>query len=123
MKTTYVTQYEAFEWLVMPLGLANGPANFYTLMNYVFREYLTSLSMSTMSDDIVVYTNTLDKHLKHLELVFHKLREHHLFVKREKCPFVKVLALMGHIVGHGEGHIHPSMSGKLLRTCPSCDPF
>ncbi|EOY14161.1 Uncharacterized protein TCM_033451 [Theobroma cacao] len=32
-KTTYVTQYGSYEFLVMPFGFTNAPATFYTLMN------------------------------------------------------------------------------------------
>ena len=39
-KTTCVTRYGAFEFLVMLFGLTNAPATFYTLMNQVFHEYL-----------------------------------------------------------------------------------
>ena len=39
-KTTCVTRYGAFEFLVIPVGLTNAPTTFCTLMNQVFHEYL-----------------------------------------------------------------------------------
>ncbi|EOY32365.1 Uncharacterized protein TCM_040236 [Theobroma cacao] len=39
-KTTYVTRYGVFKFLVMPFGRTNAPANFCTLMDQVFHDYL-----------------------------------------------------------------------------------
>lgn len=38
-KTTMVTRYGSFEYLVMPFGLRNAPATFCNLMNDVLRPY------------------------------------------------------------------------------------
>ncbi|KAL0430938.1 UNVERIFIED_CONTAM: RNA-directed DNA polymerase [Sesamum radiatum] len=39
-KTTVVTRYGAFEFLVMPFDLTNAPATFCTLMNQVLHRFL-----------------------------------------------------------------------------------
>ena len=106
-KTTCVTRYGAFEWLVMPFGLTNAPATFCTLMNQVFHEYLDKFVVVYL-DDIVVYSQTLEEHLLHLREVFKKLREHHLFVKREKCAFAQAeISFLGHIIGGGRIKMDP----------------
>ena len=53
-------------------------------MNQVFHEYLDKFVIVYL-DDIVVYSSTMEEHQHHLRLVFEKLREHQLYVKREKC--------------------------------------
>ena len=73
-KTTCVTRYEAFEFLVMPFGLINAPATFCTLMNQVFHDYLDKFVVFYL-DDIMVYSSSLEEHEKHLRLVFERLRE------------------------------------------------
>ncbi|KAH9247970.1 hypothetical protein BASA81_014434 [Batrachochytrium salamandrivorans] len=53
-KTSFITKYGQFEFLVMPFGLANAPAQFQRMMNSLFREmngkyvlvYLTTLSFT-----------------------------------------------------------------------------
>ena len=40
LKTTCLTRYGTFEFLVMPFGVTNAPTTFCTLMNHVFHEYL-----------------------------------------------------------------------------------
>ncbi|KAJ7943087.1 Retrotransposon protein, putative, Ty3-gypsy subclass [Quillaja saponaria] len=100
-KTTCVTRYGAFEFLVMPFGLTNAPATFCTLMNQVFRGYLDKFIVVYL-DDIVIYSSTLEDHKQHLQLVFNRLRENQLFVKREKCSFAqKWIKFLGHIIEEG----------------------
>ena len=48
-------------------------------------------------DDIVVYSQSLREHEKYLSLVFQKLWENKLFVKKEKCEFAhKKITFLGH---------------------------
>ncbi|KAA0055406.1 RNA-directed DNA polymerase-like protein [Cucumis melo var. makuwa] len=65
-KTTYVTRYGAFEFLLMPFGLTNAPVTFCTLMNQVFHEYLDKFVVVYL-DDIVVYSTTMEEHRDHLQ--------------------------------------------------------
>ena len=46
-KTTCVTQYGAFEFLLMPFELTNDLATICKLMNQVFYDYLDKLWLST----------------------------------------------------------------------------
>ena len=72
-KTTCVTRYGSFEFLVMPFGLINAPATFCNLMNDVLFDFLDSFVVVYL-DDIVIYNTTLEDHLVHLEKVFDRLR-------------------------------------------------
>ncbi|XP_038886935.1 uncharacterized protein LOC120077114 [Benincasa hispida] len=64
-KTTCLTRYKAFKFLMMPFGLTNAPATFCTMMKRVFREYLDQFVVVYL-DDIVVYSPTLEEHQIHL---------------------------------------------------------
>ena len=57
-KTTCVTQYGLYEFLVIPFGLTNVPATFCNLMNDVLFDYLDAF-MVVYLDDIMVYNQTL----------------------------------------------------------------
>jgi len=86
----------------MPFGLTNAPATFCTLMNQVFHEYLDQFVVVYL-DDIVVYSPTLEEHKVHLKLVFDKLRQNQLYVKKEKCAFAqKSIIFLGHVIEHGK---------------------
>ena len=67
-KTTCVTRYGVYEWLVMPFGLINAPDSFCTLMKKIFNPYLDQFVVVYL-DDIVIYSNTLDEHVEHLKRV------------------------------------------------------
>ena len=74
-KTTCVTRYGSYEFLVMPLGLTNAPTTFCNLMNDVLFDYLDAFVVVYL-DDIVVYSQTINEHEMHLRKVFQRLREH-----------------------------------------------
>ena len=38
---------------------------------------------------LVVYSSIMEEHHNHMRLVFEKLREDQLYVKREKCAFAQ----------------------------------
>ncbi|KAK4397971.1 RNA-directed DNA polymerase [Sesamum angolense] len=84
-KTTCVTRYVSFEFLVMPFGLTNAPAMFCNMMNDVLYEYLDWFVVVYL-DDIVIYSETLNEHVKHLRAVFQRLREYELYAKKENLP-------------------------------------
>ncbi|XP_039018028.1 uncharacterized protein LOC120149241 [Hibiscus syriacus] len=101
-KTACVTRYGSYEFLVIPFGLTNAPATFYTLMNKVLQPFLDRFVVVYL-DDIVVYSKTLEEHIEHLRRVFQVLRENELYVKEEKCSFAqKEVPFLGHIIGGGK---------------------
>ena len=54
-------------------------------------------------DDILIYSPDIETHLKHLKLIFQRLREVDLKLKMEKCSFLKKhIQYLGHIVS-GDG--------------------
>ena len=65
-KTTCVTWYGSFDFLVMPFGLINTPMKFCNLMNDVLFNFLNSFIVVYL-DNIVINSLTLEDHLVHLE--------------------------------------------------------
>ena len=73
---------------MLSFGLTNAPATFMTMMNDIFREFLKEFVIIYL-DDILVYSQDMDDHLKYLKIVFDKLRENNLYAKLSKCEFAK----------------------------------
>ncbi|XP_068328240.1 uncharacterized protein [Pyrus communis] len=97
-KTTFMTRYGHYEFLVMPFRLTNAPATFIDLMNQVFKPYLDRFVI-VFIDDILVYSKSKAKHIRHLTLVLKKLREHQLYTKFSKCQFwLDQVAYLGHVI-------------------------
>ncbi|KAM2854339.1 hypothetical protein FF1_024798 [Malus domestica] len=68
------------------------------LMNEVFQQYLDRFVI-VFIDDILVYFKSKTDHIRHLNLVLKKLREHRLYAKFSKCQFwLNQVAFLGHVV-------------------------
>ena len=85
-KTTFRTRYGSFEWLVMPEGLTNAPAAFQRFMNDIFQDLL-DVCVIVYLDDILVYSDDVSEHRKHVKEVLRRLQKHGLCARPDKCTF------------------------------------
>jgi hypothetical protein len=68
-------------------------------MNDVLYDFLDSFVVVYL-DDIVIYSKGMWDHVIHLLKILNRLREHELFVKREKYEFTKSeIMFLGHLIG------------------------
>lgn len=58
-------------------------------MNVICNKYLDKIVLDFI-DDMLVYSNTKEKHEEHLEMVSQVLKEHQLYPKLSKCDFFKI---------------------------------
>ena len=70
----------------MPFRLKNVPHIFQQMMENIFGKYSFVL---VSIDDILVFSQTFQEHLKHLELIFEKLISHGLIVSKKKLKLFK----------------------------------
>ncbi|GFT55348.1 transposon Tf2-9 polyprotein [Trichonephila clavipes] len=70
----------------MPYGLRNAPATFQRLMNH-FCNGLEDILALPYLDDIIVLSETFEKHMFDLKTIFERLLHFKLKVNREKCHF------------------------------------
>ena len=101
-KTAFRTRYGHYEYTVMPFGLTNAPATCQALVNNALREYL-DISVVAYLDDILVYSEDLTEHKKHVRQVLERLQDYNLQVDPEKCRWhQEEVEFLGHVVGrHG----------------------
>ena len=85
-KTAFRTRYGLFEYMVMPFGLTNAPATFQSMINDVLRPFL-DVFVVVYLDDILIFSDSLEEHTKHVSTVLEQLSQHDLFVKAKKCEF------------------------------------
>ncbi|KAG7674175.1 hypothetical protein KSW81_006007 [Nannochloris sp. 'desiccata'] len=101
-KTAFSTRYGHYEFLVMPFGLTNAPATFQTLMNDIFRTSLDKFIMVYL-DDILIFSDTLEDHEKHVRHALDVLRQNKLYCKASKCEFFQTeVSFLGHVI-NGDG--------------------
>ena len=97
-KTAFICEFGQYEFNRMPFGLTNAPATFQRLMNKILKPVLYQSTLVYL-DDIIVFSKTLDDHIKHLATVFKLLAENGLKLKLKKCEFFKdKIDYLGHIV-------------------------
>ena len=101
-KTAFNTTWGKYEWLAMPFGLCNAPATFQTIMNDTLRPFL-GVFVVVYLDDILIYSDTMEDHYRHLEQVLETLEKHELIAQPGKCEIARdSLEFCGHMVGGGK---------------------
>lgn len=97
-KTTFIIEWGAYVWVVMPFGLKNAPPTYERIANKVFKDYLADF-MKLFMDDFSVYSD-MASHLPKLRLVFTKCRQYGINLNPEKYIFYVVTGvILGYIVG------------------------
>lgn len=97
-KTAFRTHSGHYEFRVMPFGLTCAPTTFQAAMNTIFAHAIRKIVL-VFVDDILIYSQTLLDHQKHLREVFRLLEQNQLYVKKSKCSFAQnSLEYLGHIV-------------------------
>ena len=101
-KTAFITHQGLYEFKVMPFGLRNAPAVFQRLMQRVLAG-LNPLEgpdfVSVYLDDVIIFSKTLDDHLRHLSLVIQRLSDAGLKLKPAKCHFIsQEVQYLGHLL-------------------------
>ena len=87
-KTTFITRYGHYEFMVVPFGHTNSLATFMSCMNNVFSRYLDKFVLVFL-DDILIYSKNEEDHEEHLRLTLQFLRENQLYAKLTKCDFYR----------------------------------
>lgn len=85
---------------VLQQGYCNAPATHQTLMNHLFSPYIGRF-MDIYLDDISIYSNSLEEHVKHVKLVLDILKGERLYLSHSKLHFMpKELKLLGCVIDH-----------------------
>jgi hypothetical protein len=84
--------------LVAQIGDCNVPATFQGLMNHTFSDYIGRI-MDIYLDDIIIYSDTLEDHVKHVKLIIDILTREKLYLSKNKLHFLQPeLKILGRIV-------------------------
>ena len=86
-KTAFVTPFGKYEFNAVPFGLAQAPAYFQQLISIVLQD--CSEFVMVYLDDIIIFSKNEEEHLKHIEIIFQKLKAAGLKLKESKCDFFK----------------------------------
>src|SRR5260370_28646979 len=106
-KMAFRTRYGSFEWRVMPFGLSNAPAAFQRFINDVLGDLLDVCTIGYL-DDILIYSDSLDKHKDHVRDMLRRLRDAGLYANPRKCMFhTDTVEYLGFILSLEGLHMDP----------------
>ncbi|XP_063994529.1 uncharacterized protein LOC135172231 [Diachasmimorpha longicaudata] len=97
-KTAFSTPYQHYEFTRMPFGLKNAPPTFQRMMDKVLIG-LQGKELFVYMDDIVIYSQTLEEHVRKFQNLSERLRKAGLQLEPDKCHFLKKeINYLGHII-------------------------
>ena len=95
-KTAFVMPLVKYKYLKVPFGLAQAPVYFQNLMNKVL--YRLHFTLAYL-DDVIIFSETAEQHLKHIQIVLTRLKQTKLQLEKSKCLFIKQeLHYLGHLL-------------------------
>lgn len=103
-----------FQFNRMPFGLSNAPATWQRLIDNVLGSDLEPFVFVYL-DDVVVVSDTFEKHLFLLDEVFRRLREANITVSFDKCQFCRPeMKFLGYVVDRNGLHVDPEKVTAML---------
>lgn len=107
--TAFKTPFGVFQFKVMPFGLQGAPATFQRLMDQVLKD--VSEFAAAYLDDVVIFSQTWEEHVAHLQHVLQLIKSAGLTINPHKCMLAqRQVEYLGYVVGHGV--VKPQM-GKV----------
>ena len=111
-KTAFVTRYGLHEFTTMPFGLTS--ATFQCLMEIALSG-LQWWACLIYLDDVIIFSQTFDKHIERIRLVLDRIAEAGLRLKPRKCHlFTKKVTFLGHKLSSHGVFSNPDNVQKLL---------
>jgi len=90
----------SFEPIVMFFRITNSLATFQTMINEILRDLINKGKVATFVDDVLVGTETEERHNEIAEEVLRRLEKNYLYVKPEKCIWkVRKIGFLGVVIG------------------------
>ena len=99
-KTAFTTPFGHYEWNVMPFGLKNAPSEFQNIMNEIFNPFSSHIIIYI--DDVLIFSESLTQHWKHLRSFLHTIKSNGLVVSAPKIKlFQTSVRFLGFDIRYG----------------------
>jgi len=105
-KTAFTCHIGTYEYLKLAFGLPNTPATFQRSLDIILSR-MTGKTCLVYLDDVIVFSDTPENHLKALDEALTRLGRASVSLKAKKCQFFqKSVEYLGHIISRGEMRVH-----------------
>ena len=105
-----------WHFTVMTFGLCSGQTIFERPMECILGQILWQICLCYL-DDILIFSQTVNQHLEHLQAVLKRLREAHLKLKPKKCHFFeKQVSFLRHVVSEEGISTYPEKVQKIVNS-------
>jgi len=95
-----MTHVGSFEPTVMFFGMTNLPVIFQAMMNEILRDMINKGKVAAFVDDVLIGTETEERHDEIMEEVLKRLEENDLYIKLEKCVWkVQKIGFLEVVIG------------------------
>ena len=113
-KTAVTTPFGNYEWCVMPMGFRNSPAIHQRRVTNALRKYISKICHVYL-DDIVVWSDSIEEHIKNVHLIMAALRQAKLYVNQKKTNlFCHEIKFLGHKISQNGIEADGSKVDKIL---------
>ncbi|UYV70155.1 hypothetical protein LAZ67_7002015, partial [Cordylochernes scorpioides] len=115
--TCFSTSEGSYVWCRLPFGLKTAPAIFNRKLSAILQKYKLD-NVTFYFDDILVFSENEESHLKHLGQIFEILRKEGIQLRRDKCLlFMKRITYLGYEIS--ENQISPSgVNVDVIKSLP-----
>jgi hypothetical protein len=114
-KTSFTCHSGTYQFRRMPFGLVNAPATFQRAMDVILSPVKWK-SCLVYLDDIIVYSSSLEQHVKDLDFVLSLVKKAGVTLRLKKCHFFQeMVKYLGHIVLPGKLKVDQSKTDAVRR--------
>ncbi|MBW0496921.1 hypothetical protein O181_036636 [Austropuccinia psidii MF-1] len=104
-----------YEYTRMQFGIKNSPAHFQRMMDTIFKEEILEGQMVVYIDDIIIYSDTWEDHLKYIDRALSKCTPINLKISLKRFNFgQQELLALGHKVSGLSLAIHQNKVAEVL---------